>query len=61
MCDRNINIDSREGFDNGEYDAYLDKVESFADQLDEEDLYGDFEDDGQPSEYTEWMDFDPDC
>lgn len=55
MCDRNINIDSREGFDNGEYDAYLDKVdfdnirvshandvhfESFADQLDEEDLYG---------------------
>ena len=26
------------------------------DILDEED-----EDDGQPDEYTEWMDFDPDC
>ena len=69
MCDRYTNIDSREAFD------------SFADQLDEQDLYGDFEDegedcendpyeddverfsdyDGQPSEYDEWMDFDPDC
>jgi len=29
----------------------------FADEDDEED----YEDDGQPSEYDEWMDFDPDC
>lgn len=69
MDDRFANVDSREAFD------------SFADQLDEQDLYGDFEDggedcendpyeddverfsdyDGQPSEYDEWMDFDPDC
>jgi hypothetical protein len=34
------------------YDAYLDGVD--------EDEY-EYEDDGQPSEYDEWMDFDPDC
>lgn len=29
--------------------------------FDEDDYEDDDEDDGQPSEYTEWMDFDPDC
>jgi hypothetical protein len=34
------------------------------DAVDEElygDLFDDDEDDGQPDELTEWMDFDPDC
>jgi hypothetical protein len=35
--------------------GYIDKPEY------EDDYEYDYEDDGQPSEYTEWMDFDPDC
>lgn len=42
------------------YDGYYDEDEEFDE--DEYDYYDDEdEEDGQPSEYTEWMDFDPDC
>ena len=29
--------------------------------MDDDEDEDDWEDDGQPSEYDEWMDFDPDC
>jgi hypothetical protein len=45
------------GSDCAGYDAYLDGVDE--DEYYDDDEY-DYEDDG-PSEYTEWMDFDPDC
>lgn len=46
------------GSDCAGYDAYLDGVDE--DEYYDDDEY-EYEDDGQPSEYTEWMDFDPDC
>lgn len=53
------NLDPREGFDAqtaAEYEAYLDQLEAGFDYDDDGDYY-----DGQPSELTEWLDFDPDC
>lgn len=57
----------RDGFDADIEAAYADELESrfdFDDEDEDEDYpyYGDDEDyDGQPSEYDEWMSYDPDC
>ena len=41
------------------YYAYLNGVDE-DEYYDDENCYDD-EEDGQPSEYTDWMDFDPNC
>jgi hypothetical protein len=49
-------LDSREGFDEytaAEYEAWLD--ERYYDDVTESKY--EFEDDGQPDEYTEWQDY----
>lgn len=54
-ADRFAAVDSREAFDNGEYDAYLDQFDCDPQDDGEEDC--DYEDDGQPTEYEEWQDY----
>ena len=46
--------DSREGFDTAEYEYYM--HDRYEDTEVDEDEY-EYEDDGQPDEYTEWQDY----
>jgi hypothetical protein len=47
--------DSVEGFDAAEYEYYMN--DRYGDEEEYDDDYDDYEDDGQPSEYTEWQDY----
>ena len=55
-------VDSREVFDVEEYEAWMSGVQSRLDESamedgEDENGYGNYEDDGQPSEYEEWQDY----
>lgn len=55
-------VDSREGFDDSErdaweYDRIFDENDGPDDQWYDDEDEDDWEDDGQPSEYDEWQDY----